>query len=89
DCGGGDYSTWTGPYSFTTTQVPGTIPYSETFETWPDGWTVVNGSQTNKWEVGTATKYAGSKSAYISNNSGTSNAYSTSSTSNVHICTEI
>lgn len=33
-----------------------------------NGWTEVNGTQTNKWMVGTATKYAGSNSAYVSNN---------------------
>jgi len=32
DCGGGDYSTWQGPYEFTTTCVPYTIPYFEGFE---------------------------------------------------------
>ncbi|HNQ68658.1 MAG TPA: fibronectin type III domain-containing protein [Bacteroidales bacterium] len=89
DCGASDCSAWIGPIEFTTTQIPGTLPYSETFETWPDGWTVVNGSQTNKWEVGSATKYAGSKSAYISNNSGTSNAYTNSSNSVVHMYRDI
>ena len=46
--------------------------------------TIENGSQTNKWAVGTATASGSTKSAYISNN-GTSNAYTTSSTSVVHI----
>jgi uncharacterized repeat protein (TIGR02543 family) len=50
------------------------------------GWTFVNGSQTNKWYVGTAAYYAGGKSAYISNNSsGSSNSYTTTSASTVHL----
>jgi len=48
--------------------------YQEGFEG-THGWTFVNGSQTNKWVVGTATSWSGSRSLYISNNSGTSNTY--------------
>ena len=33
NCGGGDYSTWAGPYSFKTSCVAGTIPFFEGFET--------------------------------------------------------
>lgn len=32
DCGGGDYSSWVGPYDFTTLCSVGTIPYFEGFE---------------------------------------------------------
>ncbi|MFZ2899353.1 MAG: T9SS type A sorting domain-containing protein [Saprospiraceae bacterium] len=46
-------------------------------------WTLVNGSQTNKWHIGTATKVSGSKAIYISNNAN-SNQYSTTSASVVH-----
>jgi len=48
-----------------------------------NNWTIVNGSQTNKWIVGTNTSNGGSKSIYISNNSQT-NSYSLTSTSTVH-----
>ncbi len=75
DCGGSDYSSWVGPFEFTTTQVPGTLTYTEGFESWPTGWTVVNASQTNLWEVGSAVAATGSNSAYISDDGGTSNNY--------------
>ena len=88
-CGSGDTSTWAGLGSFTTAQIPATIPYAETFETWPDNWTVVNGAQTNKWVVGTATAYAGTKSAYISNDGGVSNVYTITSASIVHLFRDI
>jgi hypothetical protein len=45
-----------------------------------NGWTVVNGTQTNKFIVGTSTKRSGSYSAYISNNS-TNNMYTNTSAS--------
>ena len=40
------------------------------------GWVFVNGSQQNKWFIGTAAHNSGTKSLYISNNNGTSNSYS-------------
>jgi len=58
--------------------------FLSTFEESLDGWTLVNGSQTNKWMRGTDTAYAGSYSMYISNNNST-NQYSTGSTSIVHM----
>jgi len=71
----------------TTTQIPGTIPFSETFETWPDNWTVVNGTQTNKWFVGTiAVPHGGSNSAYISDDvAGATYNYNITSSSVVHL----
>jgi hypothetical protein len=54
-----------------------------------NGWTVVNGTQTNQWVVGTATAASGSFSAYISNNGGVSNAYTITSSSIVHIYIDI
>jgi microcystin-dependent protein len=45
-----------------------------------NGWTVVNGSQTNKFIVGTSTKNSGSYSAYISNDN-SNNTYTTNSAS--------
>ena len=59
--------------------------FSEDFEGNTHLFTPANGSQTNKWAVGTATANGGSKSAYISNDGGTSNIYRTSSVSVTHM----
>lgn len=40
-----------------------------------NGWTVVNSQAANKWEIGSAAVLKGNRGAYISNNNGTSNAY--------------
>jgi Secretion system C-terminal sorting domain len=39
-------------------------------------WTIVNGTQTNKWEIGAATNNGGANSIYISDNNGLTNDYS-------------
>ena len=57
--------------------------YSD-FETGNDGWTIVNGSETNKWHRGTDTSYYGNSSIYISDNNGVSNSYYIYSRSRVH-----
>lgn len=59
-----------------------------------NGWTVVNGAQTNKWWCNTpgnpASPFAGTNCAYISDNiSGTTHNYNVSSTSVVHIYRDI
>jgi hypothetical protein len=41
-----------------------------------EGWTVVNGAQVNKWEVGSAVNNGGTRAAYISNDGGTTTNYS-------------
>ena len=54
-----------------------------------NGWTVVNAT-TNTWQVGTAaTAFAGTRSAYISNNSGTSWAYSTGTSQTSHFYRDV
>ena len=73
----------------TTPQIPATLPLTETFEVWPNHWSVVNGTQTNQWYIGTATHYAGNQSAYISNDNGVSNAYTITSSSVVHLYRDI
>jgi len=60
---------------------------SENFEG-TNSFTTVNTSQTNKWYVGAATSKEG-KSAYISNDFGTSNAYTITSTSVVHMYRDV
>ncbi len=81
-------SEWAGPFTFYTTQIPFDIgitgSYTENFESPSFGFTLLNGSQTNKWSVGTATHNGGTKSMYVSNDNGGSNAYTTSSASVVH-----
>jgi uncharacterized repeat protein (TIGR02543 family) len=79
------YLKWTPIYTVTFDLNDGGILFSEDFEGSTHSFTLVNGSYTNAWAVGTATAYDGSKSAYISNNSGTSNSYTTSYPSTVHI----
>jgi len=64
-----------------------TIPFAETFED-ETGWIFVNGTQANKWIRGTATKYAGSYSVYISNNN-SANSYNISNSSVVHFYRDI
>lgn len=55
-----------------------------------NNWTVVNGSQTNQWVLGTApTGYTGNRCAYISNDVGTSYAYTNSVASIVHFYMDV
>ncbi|MDZ4183091.1 MAG: S8 family serine peptidase, partial [Candidatus Cloacimonadaceae bacterium] len=61
------------------------IPFAEGFEDGWNGWKAINGTQTNKWQTGTATAKTGTKAAYISNDGGTTNAYTVGSTSVVHL----
>ena len=80
---GDSYSPWAGPFVFTTQQIPVTLPYSTDFESPSHGWQLGNGTQVNKWVVGTAVSNSPTHSLYVSND-GTSNNYSTTSTSIVH-----
>ncbi len=90
DCGVDGFSGWVGPISFSTTQIPVSVfPYNEGFETGGTEWTLVNGTQTNKWAVGTATNNGGTQALYVSNDNGVSNAYSTGSSSVVHAYRDI
>jgi hypothetical protein len=90
DCGVDGQSTWAGPISFTTLQIPvSSFPWNEGFETLPVQWTFVNGAQVNQWHVGAATSNGGTNSLYISNTAGSTNAYATGSTSRVHAYRDI
>lgn len=88
-CGDGNFSLWTGPYYFSTTQVPDVIPYAQDFEGEQNGWTLNNGNQINKWHVGPATSNNSLQSLYISNDNGIANAYSINSSSVVHAYRDI
>ena len=62
------------------------VPYSTGFETTDDtDWNFVNGTP-NQWHIGTATNNGGSRGLYISNNGGTSNAYTAGSSSISFVC---
>jgi len=76
------------PSSSSSVPNPATLPFAETFEDYQNNWVLVNGTQTNKWMVGTSTMYAGDYSAYISNN-GSANSYSLTSASTVHIYRDV
>jgi hypothetical protein len=60
-------------------QAPATLPYSQDFTTAND-FTILNGTQTNKWFYGAVTGNTGS-SLYISNDNGVSNAYTINTSS--------
>jgi hypothetical protein len=65
---------------------------SENFESAEHAFTIVNGSQTNQWVVGETaadTAFTGQKAAYISNNGGTSHAYTVTSASVVHMYVDV
>jgi large repetitive protein len=88
-CSGNTYSAWAGPYTFTTTQVPATLNYSQPFDTGANDWALVNGSQTNKWVVGSAVSNSAANSLYVSNNDGAAHAYTITSASVVHAYRDI
>lgn len=69
--------------------MPSILPLSEGFETGFGDWIVVNGTQTNKWYVGTATAHNGTQSAYISNDGGVTHAYTDNVSSVVHMYQDI
>lgn len=55
-----------------------------------NGWTVINETQTNKWVLGAVPEwFAGNRGAYISNDDGVSNAYTSNSASRVHFYRDI
>lgn len=90
DCGVDGQSTWAGPISFTTLQIPvSSFPWNEGFETLPAQWTFVNGTQVNQWHAGPATNNGGANSLYISNTAGATNAYATGNASRVHAYRDI
>ncbi len=67
---------WT-DYTFRTIVEPATIPYICGFEESAENnqWILINGTQTNKWYIGTASNNGGENGLYVSNDNGTSNVY--------------
>ena len=83
-CGGSDGSSeYCAPVSFTTLQAAANLPYSNDFES-ENGWVFVNGTCTNAWAYGEATNNGGTHALYISNDGGTSNAYTIGSAAMVY-----
>ncbi|GAB2854238.1 beta strand repeat-containing protein [Hymenobacter ruber] len=70
-----------------------TTVFNEDFEGATNSFTLVNGSVVNQWAVGTAggngPTTTGTKSAYISNDAGVSNAYTITSSSFVHMYRDV
>ena len=70
--------------TFTTLQVPAALPYDNNFETAND-WLFINGDLENKWFWGEAAHMGESgKALYISNDFGTTNAYTNNSAAMVY-----
>lgn len=83
DCGNDAYSEVVAQ-PFHTKMGPAAVPYADDFE---DGnnWMFINGSYTNAWVYGEAAHNGeGTHALYISNNGGTSHAYTTSSPTAVY-----
>src|SRR5690554_1293158 len=85
DCGSGDQSYWEGPLTITTppaAQIPvSTFPWNEDFETGGTEWTILNGSETNQWFVGSVINNDDSNAMYVTNDGGATYAYTNNSTS--------
>ena len=77
NCGSDGYSIWMSTV-FMTAQTPATLPFFCDFENADEAaaFAIVNGTQTNKWVVGTATSHGGTHALYISDDNGSSNNYS-------------
>ncbi|MCD9853447.1 fibronectin type III domain-containing protein [Epilithonimonas sp. JDS] len=72
---GADVSAWSTVGTFTTAHIAAVLDYADGFEG-ANNWTLVNGTQTNKWFVGNAVNNGGTKSLYISSTAtGTNNNY--------------
>ena len=73
-------SRWSEPLSFTTEYQNLTLPYSTVFAEGRDNeWKLVNGTHANEWHIGTAaSNTANGRGLYISNDGGSTNAYTTS-----------
>jgi len=83
-CSSGDgYSDWSVISFSLLNSEPAQVPYAHAFDDGEENaaWTIVNGTQTNKWYIGQPSGESDSV-LFISNN-GTSEAYNTSNTSNV------
>lgn len=63
---------------------PASFIYTCDFESDNSDWVLENGTRTNQWQIGTATNNGGSQAIYVSEDNGTSNTYSITSTSTTY-----
>ena len=84
-CSATDTSEWSSDALFTTTQSLPHLPYQCSFDNPLENghWAMLNGDAENQWVIGNATGYGDNTALYISNDSGTTNAYTLTSTSSV------
>ena len=77
---GSEYSEWSSVVNFSTTAVATPVgnSWSDNFEGTSCGWELINGTLTNAWAWGTAASNGGTHALYISNDGGTTNAYTNS-----------
>ena len=77
-----DDSHWSTTASFSTTAVAEAVGdrWSDDFEGGSCDWDLINGTQSHKWSWGTAANNGGTNGLYVSNDAGTTNAYSHSAT---------
>ena len=73
---------WSSTLHFKTAAQPTAVGdgWSDDFEGTNCGWDLINGELTNQWAWGTAANNGGTHALYISNDGGTTNAYSHSNT---------
>lgn len=81
-------SAWSGSAPFVTEYVYQTVdgehPFSEDFEGNDNAFSIFNFYYNNKWCVGTAAANGGSKGLYVTNDDGTNNAYTLTSSALVY-----
>ena len=84
-CDGGATSDWK-TASFSTTAQAELVgdAWSDDFEGTTCGWELINGTITNAWAWGTAVNNGGTHALYVSNDGGTSNAYTNNSAAMVY-----
>lgn len=85
-CGADGNSAWSDVFQFSTTAVATVVgdSWSDDFEGASCGWELINGTLTNAWAWGEAASNGGTHSLYISNDGGTTNAYTISSPAMVY-----
>ncbi len=83
---GDGYSDWSDKYHFKTTAQATAVGdgWSDDFEGTTCGWELINGTLTNAWAWGTAVNNGGTHALYVSNDSGTTNAYTNNSAAMVY-----
>ena len=86
-CSSTSKSIWVGPIATRTAQIPAPLPLVEGFEG-TINWSFDN-DVTNKWVVGTAVRTRGTKSLYISNNLGVTNAYTLNTPQVSHVYRDV